>query len=177
MPKGPILGPPLVSSTPSTPSTPSTSTESMKKQNFRVGKLTSRKHSLLTCKRLSSIAFETDAQSGSSAMPDSQTLSCYMLETPSRFEDMLISNAENMRSHVVVCLHREVPNLFRFIQNLRAPNIPRNELQDIVLLCRSRPRSRVYELINIFPRVYFMIVSAIHSHAINVIGFLTGMIG
>jgi hypothetical protein len=143
----------------------------VKKQSFRVGKLTSRKHSLLTCKRLSSIAFETDAQSGSSAMPDSQTLSCYMLETPSRFEDMLISNAENMRSHVVVCLHREVPNLFRFIQNLRAPNIPRNELQDIVLLCRGRPRSRVYELINIFPRVYFMIVSAIYSHIINVTGF------
>ncbi|KAG2175968.1 hypothetical protein INT44_000446 [Umbelopsis vinacea] len=162
MPSDFTLGPPLVSSTSSMPSTPSTSTESVKKQAFRVGKLTSRKHSLLTCKRLSSIAFETDAQSGSSAMADSQILSCYMLETPSRFEDMLISNAENMRSHVVVCLHREVPNLFRFIQNLRAPNIPRNELQDIVLLCQSRPRSRVYELINIFPRVYFMIGNCRH---------------
>jgi hypothetical protein len=156
MPRSPVTAPPLVSSR---LPTPSTSSDSLKNQDFKVAKLALRKHSLLTSKRLSALTFESDAQSGSSALSLTHTLSCYMLETPSKFEDMLISNAESMRSHVVVCLHREVPNLFRFIQNLRSPNIPRGELQDIVLMCQCRPRSRVYELINIFPRVYFMIVS------------------
>jgi hypothetical protein len=82
-----------------------------------------------------------------------------MLETAAKFEDMLISNAEHMRAHIVVCLHREMPNLFRFIQNLRSPNIPKHELQDIVIMGQTRPRTRVVELINIFPRVHFMIVS------------------
>ncbi|KAJ2960839.1 hypothetical protein NQZ79_g3832 [Umbelopsis isabellina] len=140
----------------------STSAELTKKQNYRVSKLVSRKHALLTCKRLSTISFESDALSGSSAVSENRTTSCYMLETPAKFEDMLISNAEHMRSHVVVCLHREMPNLFRFIQNLRSPNIPKHELQDIVIMGMSRPRTRVYELINIFPRVHFMIGNCRH---------------
>jgi hypothetical protein len=160
MPKNSVSAPPLQ---PSFNSTVSTSSESLKKQPFRVSKLNSRKHALLTCKRLSAISFESDAQSGSSALSESQVLTCYMLETPAKFEEMLIHNAEHMRSHVVVCLHREMPNLFRFIQNLRAPHIRKEDLQDIVLMCSSRPRSRIYELINIFPRVHFMIVSTVFA--------------
>ncbi|CAM0140386.1 unnamed protein product [Umbelopsis sp. WA50703] len=136
--------------------------ELTKNQNYRVSKLVSRKHALLTCKRLSTISFESDALSGSSAVSENRTTSCYMLETAAKFEDMLISNAEHMRAHIVVCLHREMPNLFRFIQNLRSPNIPKHELQDIVIMGQTRPRTRVVELINIFPRVHFMIGNCRH---------------
>ena len=32
------------------------------------------------------------------------------------------------------------------------------DLQDIVLLCPSRPSNKTFELINMFPKVHFMVV-------------------
>lgn len=34
-----------------------------------------------------------------------------------------------------------------------------DELQDIVLLCSSLPRQKTFELINMFPKVYFILVN------------------
>jgi hypothetical protein len=78
------------------------------------------------------------------------------LDEPTRLEDVTIKDTDGMSNHVLVCLHREVINMFKFIYNLRSPIIKAEELQDIVLLCSKEPSPKIFELINTFPKVYFM---------------------
>ena len=35
------------------------------------------------------------------------------------------------------------------------------DLQDIILLCPSRPSNKTFELVNMFPKVHFMVVCLI----------------
>ncbi|KAG1437510.1 hypothetical protein G6F56_013069 [Rhizopus delemar] len=46
--------------------------------------------------------------------------------------------------------------MFKFIYNLRSPNIKHDEIQDIVLLCPTEPSKKAFELINTFPKIHFL---------------------
>ncbi|KAI7848773.1 hypothetical protein BDC45DRAFT_522289 [Circinella umbellata] len=81
----------------------------------------------------------------------------YILEKKVPLDDAIIESAENMRGHILVCVHREVVNIFKFIYNLRSPHVKPEDLQDIVILCPSRPSDKTNELINMFPKVHFMV--------------------
>lgn len=43
----------------------------------------------------------------------------YILDEPPELSEVLIDSAEHMRGHILVCLHHEVINIFKFIYNLR----------------------------------------------------------
>ncbi|KAI8052598.1 calcium-activated BK potassium channel alpha subunit-domain-containing protein [Gilbertella persicaria] len=125
------------------------------KQPFSVSKLPSRRHALLTgsralITRIGKTSYEKEI------VDDTSLPLCCLLEKPVKLEDVTIQSAEGMHNHILVCLHREVVNMFKFIYNLRSPNIKMNELQDIVLLCSKKPSSKIFELISTFPKVYFM---------------------
>ena len=61
-----------------------------------------------------------DDSSGSSLMDDvSLPLSYVLDERVDDIEDVTIESAANMRGHILVCVHREVVNIFKFIYNLR----------------------------------------------------------
>lgn len=124
-------------------------------KSFGVSKLPSKRHALLTGSRA------LIKRIGKSSVPekiedDTSLPLCYLLDEPIRLEDVTIKNTDGMSNHVLVCLHREVINMFKFIYNLRSPIIKAEELQDIVLLCSKEPSPKIFELINTFPKVYFM---------------------
>ncbi|ORY96781.1 hypothetical protein BCR43DRAFT_439453 [Syncephalastrum racemosum] len=76
----------------------------------------------------------------------------YILDEPPELSEVLIESAEHMRGHILVCLHHEVINIFKFIYNLRSPHLRPEHLQNIVLLCASPPKQKTFELINMFPK-------------------------
>ncbi|KAI8886667.1 voltage-gated potassium channel [Backusella circina FSU 941] len=122
-------------------------------QTFSIDKLPPQRHALLTgsralIKRLGKKDPVEDDTNGSPL--------CYLLNSPVSLEDVSIEETEHLSGHIVVCLHREVINVFKFIYNLRSPHIRPEELQDIVLLCAKKPSDRIFNLISHFPKVYFM---------------------
>ncbi|KAK4514602.1 uncharacterized protein ATC70_002201 [Mucor velutinosus] len=124
-------------------------------QTFGVSKLPSKRHALLTGSR--ALIKRIGKSSASEKLEDDTSLPlCYLLNEPVRLDDVTIQDTDGMNNHVLVCLHREVINMFKFIYNLRSPNIKADELQDIVLLCSKKPSQKIFELINTFPKVYFM---------------------
>ncbi|KAI9250362.1 hypothetical protein EDC94DRAFT_637064 [Helicostylum pulchrum] len=125
------------------------------KKSYSVAKLPSKRHAILTgsralIKRIGKCPL-SDGYDDDTSFP-----LCYLLQQPVSLEDVTINSTEGMNNHVLVCLHREVINMFKFIYNLRSPNIKADELQDIVLLCSKKPSPKIFELINTFPKVYFM---------------------
>jgi hypothetical protein len=128
-------------------------------QSFSISKLPSKRQAILTGSR--ALIKRIGKNPTSDVVDDSDTSLplCYLLSEPVELEDVTISSTEGMNNHILVCLHREVVNMFKFIYNLRSPNIKPDELQDIVLLCSRKPSHKVFELINTFPKVYFMEVS------------------
>ena len=122
---------------------------------FAVSKLPSKRHAILTGSRtlIKRIGKEplSDVANDDTSLP-----LCYLLQEPVELEDVTINSTQCMSGHVLVCLHREVVNMFKFIYNLRSPNIAPDELQDIVLLCSKKPSRKIFELINTFPKVYYM---------------------
>ncbi|KAI9246890.1 hypothetical protein BDA99DRAFT_609419 [Phascolomyces articulosus] len=84
------------------------------------------------------------------------SLTCYLLEEPAKLSDAIIQSAIGMHQHVLVCMHEEFINLFKFIYNLRSPHLRPEELQDIIILCNELPSEKEFEMISNFPRVYIM---------------------
>ncbi|KAI7876619.1 hypothetical protein K492DRAFT_135059 [Lichtheimia hyalospora FSU 10163] len=94
-----------------------------------------------------------DDSSGSSLMDDvSLPLSYVLNERVEDVKDVTIKSAANMRGHILVCVHREVVNIFKFIYNLRSPHMRPEALQDIVILCAALPKKKTFELISMFPK-------------------------
>lgn len=61
-----------------------------------------------------------DDSSGTSLMDDvSLPLSYVLDEHVDDIQKVTIESAANMRGHILVCVHREVVNIFKFIYNLR----------------------------------------------------------
>ncbi|KAG1469463.1 hypothetical protein G6F56_003245 [Rhizopus delemar] len=87
---------------------------------------------------------------------------CYLLEEPADLDSMTIESAENLSGHIVVCMHQKVSNIFKFIFNLRSPQLKPNELQDIVFLCTSKPTEKIFESLCRFPKVHFMLGNCQH---------------
>ncbi|KAI8981829.1 hypothetical protein BDF20DRAFT_863480 [Mycotypha africana] len=81
---------------------------------------------------------------------------CYLLKRPATLRELTIESTESMNGHILVCMHHKVSNIFKFIYNLRTPQLNPNNLQDIVFLCTSLPNNKTFELISRFPKVYFM---------------------
>ncbi|KAF1802860.1 hypothetical protein FB192DRAFT_1447653 [Mucor lusitanicus] len=124
-------------------------------QTFGVSKLPSKRHALLTGSR--ALIKRIGKSSAPEKIEDDTSLPlCYLLDEPVQLDDVTIQDTDGMSNHVLVCLHREVINMFKFIYNLRSPNIKADQLQDIVLLCSKKPSQKIFELINTFPKVYFM---------------------
>ncbi|KAI7868459.1 hypothetical protein BDF14DRAFT_1793440 [Spinellus fusiger] len=127
-------------------------------QEYGVARLPSSKHALMTGNRAlisrmgaSPVALENQL------IEDKSLPLCYLLNEPSVLEDLVLDTTDGMDGHILVCLHRRVINIFKFIYNLRSPHMKPYELQDIVLLCATLPNKRTFELINRFPRVFFMV--------------------
>ncbi|KAI9281997.1 hypothetical protein BY458DRAFT_498627 [Sporodiniella umbellata] len=87
---------------------------------------------------------------------------CYLLHEQKDLSGMTIENAENMSGHVVVCMHQKVSNIFKFIFNLRSPQLKPEELQDIVFLCTSKPTDAIVQSVCQFPKVFFMLGNCQH---------------
>ncbi|KAI8979379.1 hypothetical protein BDF20DRAFT_974315 [Mycotypha africana] len=137
-------------------------------QSFSISELPSERHALLTGSRAlikrigqsfpTEQPISSDCSTHSRADKDTSLPLCYLLDAkePAKLEDITIQTTEGIENHVLVCLHREFINMFKFIYNLRSPNIKAEDLQDIVILCSSRPSAKIFSLINTFPKVYFM---------------------
>jgi hypothetical protein len=153
------IPPPLIDDTPfpkpslSTNTTISHTSVYGQDQTFSIAKLPPQRHALLTgsralIKRLGKKDPDEDDTQGSPF--------CYLLTKPILLENVTIAETDDLSGHIVVCLHREVINVFKFIYSLRSPHIRPEELQDIVLLCSKPPSDRIFNLISHFPKVYFM---------------------
>ncbi|KAI9247966.1 hypothetical protein BDA99DRAFT_564939 [Phascolomyces articulosus] len=137
------------------------------KGHYKLSRLPTPRHALLSGSRAlitrlgqTPVNDEEDDKVGSPEHIEDISLPLsYILEEPVKLQDSMIDSTENMRGHILVCVHREVVNIFKFIYNLRSPHMKPEDLQDIVLLCPSIPSEKTYELINMFPKVYFMVGS------------------
>ncbi|KAI9489910.1 hypothetical protein BDB00DRAFT_875878 [Zychaea mexicana] len=99
---------------------------------------------------------DDDDNDDSSISQNEGSLKCYLLDKPAERVDAIIQSTVGMHNHVLVCMHEEFINLFKFIYNLRSPHLRQEELQDIVILCTELPSIKSFDLISAFPRVYIM---------------------
>ncbi|KAI9009305.1 hypothetical protein CLU79DRAFT_806279 [Phycomyces nitens] len=124
-----------------------------KMANFCISRLPSSKHALLTGNRaLVSRMGMTNTTSDGQLVEDNSLPLCYLLQEPATLDDLVIDSADGMDGHILVCLHRRVINIFKFIYNLRSPYMKPNDLQDIILLCATLPNKKTFDLIKQFPR-------------------------
>lgn len=121
-------------------------------QTFCITKLPSKSYSLLAGNR------SLIKSSGKFPMPDEKSFipSCYLLDDAASLDDVTIDQVDEMEDHIVVCLHKELVNIFKLVYNLRSSIIRPEDLQDIVLLCLRRPSRKLFDLISIFPGVYII---------------------
>ncbi|KAI9470065.1 MAG: hypothetical protein EXX96DRAFT_588656 [Benjaminiella poitrasii] len=127
------------------------------RQSFRIAELPSKRHALLTGSReLIKRIGQSPTPDENSRINDTSLPLCYLLDEPAKLEEVTVQTTEGMSNHILVCLHREMINMFKFIYNLRSPSIRPEEIQNIVLLCAKPPTQKMFDLINTFPRVYFM---------------------
>ncbi|KAI9313971.1 hypothetical protein BX666DRAFT_1863740 [Dichotomocladium elegans] len=89
---------------------------------------------------------------GSGIGPSASPLTCYLLCEPAKLEDVIIHTTAGIRGHILVCMHQEFTNLFKFLYNLRSSHLRPEELQDIVLLCAELPSKKIFHPISLFPR-------------------------
>ncbi|CAO3633858.1 unnamed protein product [Cunninghamella blakesleeana] len=81
---------------------------------------------------------------------------CYLLDEPTKINDILFDSVDHLDGHILVCIHNQVNNLFKFICNLRTHHTAHDQLQDIVLLCSTLPNEKIYQPINKFPRIFII---------------------
>ncbi|CAO3628322.1 unnamed protein product [Cunninghamella echinulata] len=132
----------------------STSFKKSTVQEYRLSRLPTNRHGLLMGSR-SLVAqlgkSNTEIDTTSAFLP-----LCYLMDEPSQLETIVFDSVDHLDGHILVCLHNEVNNLFKFICNLRTYHTNHDQLQDIVLLCSVLPNENFFQSINRFPRIYFM---------------------
>ncbi|CAO3617854.1 unnamed protein product [Cunninghamella echinulata] len=139
-------------------STNPTTTIPDKNKKFRITKLPSTKHALLTGSRTIISRLGQAYEEEQPKLNEQKSLPlCYLLDHPTRLPDTVIDSAEGMNNHILVCLQEKVTNIFKFIYNLRSPYLSRHELRDIVILCKSLPDTKMFQMLNRFPKLYFMV--------------------
>ncbi|KAI9307677.1 hypothetical protein BJ944DRAFT_157570 [Cunninghamella echinulata] len=128
-----------------------------KNKKFRITKLPSTKHALLTGSRTIISRLGQAYEEEQPKLSEQKSLPlCYLLDHATRLPDTVIDSADGMNHHILVCLQEKVTNIFKFIYNLRSPYLSRHELRDIVILCRSLPDTKMFQMLNRFPKLYFM---------------------
>ncbi|KAI7887273.1 calcium-activated BK potassium channel alpha subunit-domain-containing protein [Mucor mucedo] len=141
-------------------STSNESNRSIPRQIFSLARLPTPRLALLTgsrklISRLGQLGLDHTDQDESSPL-------CFLLETPATLEELTIQSTDFLNGHILVCMHHKVSNIFKFIYNLRSPQLKPNELQDIVFLCTSLPTDKTFERVSRFPKVYFMLGDCQH---------------
>ncbi|CAO3664178.1 unnamed protein product [Rhizopus microsporus] len=144
------------------PSIESNRTISPIRQSFQLSKLPTPRMALLTgsrrlVSRLGQLPTLEHPDTDIEASPV-----CYLLDKPATLRELTIESAEHLAGHIVVCMHHKVSNIFKFIFNLRSPQLKPNELQDIVFLCTSLPTPKTFESLSRFPKVFFMVGDCQH---------------
>ncbi|KAI8332270.1 calcium-activated BK potassium channel alpha subunit-domain-containing protein [Chlamydoabsidia padenii] len=128
-----------------------------KMQHYRITKLPSTRHALLTGSRtLIAGLGQAYEQNQPNTLEPSLPL-CYLLDQPVLRDDVMIESASGLKGHILVCLQERVTNIFKFIYNLRSPYLKPDDLRDIVILCKTPPIPKLFELLNRFPKLYFML--------------------
>ncbi|KAI8386879.1 calcium-activated BK potassium channel alpha subunit-domain-containing protein [Blakeslea trispora] len=131
-------------------------------QQFELAKLPTPRLALLTGNRkLVSRLCKAPSPDGSDVDMDASP-ACYLLKEPATIRELTLESAERMSGHILVCMHHKVSNIFKFIYNLRSPQLLPKYLQNIVFLCTSLPSDKQFELVQRFPRVYFMVGNCQH---------------
>ncbi|OAD70616.1 hypothetical protein PHYBLDRAFT_69548 [Phycomyces blakesleeanus NRRL 1555(-)] len=128
-------------------------------QNYRILKLPPDRHAMITGRRAMIARL---GHTSSSPTEDTSLPQCYLLDESPKLSDVMITDTNTISGHVLVCLHREVINIFKFVYNMRSPTIKPEDLQDIVLLCQKQPKAKTFDLISMFPRVFFMVGNCRH---------------
>ncbi|KAL0076019.1 hypothetical protein J3Q64DRAFT_1643136 [Phycomyces blakesleeanus] len=118
-------------------------------QNYRILKLPPDRHAMITGRRAMIARL---GHTSSSPTEDTSLPQCYLLDESPKLSDVMITDTNTISGHVLVCLHREVINIFKFVYNMRSPTIKPEDLQDIVLLCQKQPKAKTFDLISMFPR-------------------------
>lgn len=97
----------------------SSSSGRIHQQQYRIVKLPSTRHALLTGSRtlISGLGQAYD-QDQPNTMEPSLPL-CYLLDHPVDLDDVEIQSASGLNGHILVCLQERVTNIFKFIYNLR----------------------------------------------------------
>jgi hypothetical protein len=97
----------------------SSSSGRIHQQHYRIVKLPSTRHALLTGSRtlISGLGQAYD-QDQLNTMEPSLPL-CYLLDHPVDQDDVVIQSASGLNGHILVCLQERVTNIFKFIYNLR----------------------------------------------------------
>ncbi|GAA5796488.1 hypothetical protein HPULCUR_001860 [Helicostylum pulchrum] len=127
------------------------------RQTFTLSRLPTPRLALLTgSRKLISRLGQMSALEQSEQEIDTSPV-CYLLDKPAIRKELILESTEFMSGHILVCMHHKVSNIFKFIYNLRSPQLRPNELQDIVFLCSSLPTDgKTFDSISRFPKVYFM---------------------
>ncbi|OBZ91782.1 Potassium channel subfamily T member 1 [Choanephora cucurbitarum] len=131
-------------------------------QQFELAKLPTPRLALLTGNRKLVSRLGKTLSTESSDVDTNDSPACYLLKEPATLEELTLESAEHMSGHILVCMHHKVSNIFKFIYNLRSPQLLPKYLQNIVFLCTSLPSDKQFELVQRFPRVYFMVGNCQH---------------
>lgn len=136
------------------------SNRSIPRQTFSLSRLPTPRLALLTgsrklISRLGQMSLDHPEQDETSPL-------CFLLDTPTTLQELTITSTDFLTGHILVCMHHKVSNIFKFIYNLRSPQLKANELQDIVFLCTALPTKKTFERVSRFPKVYFMLGDCQH---------------
>jgi hypothetical protein len=99
--------------------TRSISSHSSKSHHFRLATLPSTRMAHLTGSRklISRLGQSTSLEPSDTDIESTPV--CYLLDEPEPLENLKITDTEDMKNHIVVCVHHEITNIFKFVYNLR----------------------------------------------------------
>ncbi|KAJ3273634.1 potassium channel, sub T, member 2 [Terramyces sp. JEL0728] len=80
---------------------------------------------------------------------------CWLLPSlVQELQEVLLQNAENLKSHILVCTNDY--HIFRFIATLRSSQIRSEDLKPILVMCPKIPTAQEFQRFHCFPQVYFI---------------------
>ncbi|KAK6097551.1 hypothetical protein MT418_001655 [Batrachochytrium dendrobatidis] len=85
---------------------------------------------------------------------DDRTPLCWLLRHEQSLMDVVITDASELVSHILVCTYSL--SLFRFVCTLRSANLTARELKPILVLCPKIPTPEEFAVFSRFPDLFFM---------------------
>ena len=80
---------------------------------------------------------------------------CHLLPIPCPLSDRVIVNANNLTNHIIIIPHDFKIGTFMIV--MRSAILQKSEIFDVVVLCQQLPTNEEYDILNRFPRLYFII--------------------